>query len=674
MPDSMNQNPFKKKFLFFIRDQRVKVCFKLFLIFLAIYGVEFGARQIMLTVNRFDIRLDQNLLRSFHSDLIYHIRYKPFGVKNRYYTFGKSKLPGYISFDEKEGLLRSSEGDHFLNSRGFRGPYFEDKPDPNIFRIMVVGDSTSAGTYENTLTYPRVLERILNFNKRNTQIQYQVINTAHWGYTSCQIKKLYKKELANLEPDLIIFSSGFIEAHGFQFFMEQANKNTPVSCAYISWENVPFKIGHTSSYMLLEWTIKSAKLWLEKNFPFSIPKQKSLDVSKVSINNYMNDSISNYKKNIKEILDHAHKKGIPVGLFKQPSMFEDTTPFLEQRQYPQLSEYTSEQIETFINFLSRFDRLYQGLSKEYDNVFYIRNIGVSSQTKNKKLFFHDWIHPTGSGNRILAYEIYNAISSKLKSDFAIAPVKTKEIISEDQFEIEYLKSLFATNKIEDLSYPGCVSIHKHCTHVSHNVPDIEYLTSSVEFTLGSILQFKEQMKDPVIFVQFKKFLLDAIKIEPKFSLPYWALGQLYLINQKQKFGNEYLQKSYLLNPLLKFFSFQENYDQFIKNHSPNPLFTDLKDFLSVLQRAPNYKSAYNYFWSIKGKKLTKENIKSHLPMYKNLYYVAPSLAKSLFLDIVEQSLSLGNNQIAKEYLSILKFLKPGLNKSYNQVKANNDIH
>ena len=71
-----------------------------------------------------------------------------------------------------------------------------------------MGGSTTAGMYENELTYPRLLERMLNrFSTGKRKIE--VINAGVWGYTSCQVMKRYKKEILGLKPDLILLMSGW---------------------------------------------------------------------------------------------------------------------------------------------------------------------------------------------------------------------------------------------------------------------------------------------------------------------------------------------------------------------------------------------------------------------------------------------------------------------------------
>ena len=80
-------------------------------------------------------------------------------------VISKKIIPTKLHFNNNEGIIRNENGDIAINSLGYRGPYFTKKKDSNIFRIVTMGGSTTAGMHENELTYPRILERMLNQSK-----------------------------------------------------------------------------------------------------------------------------------------------------------------------------------------------------------------------------------------------------------------------------------------------------------------------------------------------------------------------------------------------------------------------------------------------------------------------------------------------------------------------------
>ena len=158
----------------------------------------------------YDLGLDINPFVESDKDIKYHIRRDPFTKKTKAYlvTLGSgNEVPGIISYDLKEGIVRSNRGDVLINKWGFRGPYIEKEKPDFIYRIAVLGGSTTAGKHENAQTYPRLLERMLN--DKDNGVTYQVLNFGVWGYNSCDLKTIYKKEVVGFDPDMIIIMSGW---------------------------------------------------------------------------------------------------------------------------------------------------------------------------------------------------------------------------------------------------------------------------------------------------------------------------------------------------------------------------------------------------------------------------------------------------------------------------------
>ena len=119
-------------------------------------------------------------------DIGYHIRRDAFTKKTKSYPVtleSGNKVPGIISYDSKEGIVRSNRGDILINKWGFRGPYVEKEKPNHIYRIVTLGGSTTAGKHENESTYPRLLERLLN-SQSDGRKYYQVLNFGVWGYNS----------------------------------------------------------------------------------------------------------------------------------------------------------------------------------------------------------------------------------------------------------------------------------------------------------------------------------------------------------------------------------------------------------------------------------------------------------------------------------------------------------
>ena len=156
-------------------------------------------------------------LMEFDGDLGYQIRKQAMTYgRSFYFNAGGNRITDAsgrpistkVNFTNEEGIIRSEHGDIVVNSLGYRGPYFKKNKSPDTFRVVAMGGSTTAGMYENELTYPRLLERMLNRGGTGKR-KIEVINAGVWGYDSCQVMTRYKKEIIDLKPDLILLMSGW---------------------------------------------------------------------------------------------------------------------------------------------------------------------------------------------------------------------------------------------------------------------------------------------------------------------------------------------------------------------------------------------------------------------------------------------------------------------------------
>ena len=90
-----------------------------------------------------------------------------------------------------------------INSSGFRDYEFQTEKPPGIKRIVVLGDSTSAGNGipDVTKVYAKVLERMLNDSGTG---QYQVYNLAVGGYHTYQEAEMLRVRGIQYKPDLVL--------------------------------------------------------------------------------------------------------------------------------------------------------------------------------------------------------------------------------------------------------------------------------------------------------------------------------------------------------------------------------------------------------------------------------------------------------------------------------------
>jgi hypothetical protein len=97
-------------------------------------------------------------------------------------VIGYEYRPGYGPTDEP---FDSSHRGYSINRAGFRDHEYPLEKPPGVYRILVLGDSTTAGNGIANLdrTYTKVLEKILN---EDGDRKFEVLNMGVGGYHTMQ--------------------------------------------------------------------------------------------------------------------------------------------------------------------------------------------------------------------------------------------------------------------------------------------------------------------------------------------------------------------------------------------------------------------------------------------------------------------------------------------------------
>jgi hypothetical protein len=94
----------------------------------------------------------------------------------------------------------------FMNSRGLRGPDFDRKKNPGVFRIVCLGDSTTFGLGDYGNSYPKALDDVLN--EGLSEKKYEVINSGIPGTGLYQQRLHFVKLFDGAQVDLVILMTG----------------------------------------------------------------------------------------------------------------------------------------------------------------------------------------------------------------------------------------------------------------------------------------------------------------------------------------------------------------------------------------------------------------------------------------------------------------------------------
>ena len=189
------------------------------------------------------------------------------------------------------------DGVYEINSKGYREREFSAEKNPDVTRIICVGNSCTFGWKVNLdQTYPKILEKLLNQNL--IQPKFEVINAGMTGYSTFQGVRFLKREILDFHPDIIIFSYGWND----MWPAEREDKDQKFPPQWIL--NLDDFLSRSRFYSFLKFEIMS----LLKS------KKQSQDEKKI----VYRVPIEDYQENVKELARIAQGAGIKVFFLSIP--------------------------------------------------------------------------------------------------------------------------------------------------------------------------------------------------------------------------------------------------------------------------------------------------------------------------------------------------------------------
>lgn len=269
-------------------------------------------------------------------------------------------FPGQKGITNVGGAVKSIQ----VNRFGFRGDDFDKTKRQDVFRIMILGDSSAFGYGMNQHeTFAEELQRLLK--KKYPSLNIQVINGAVPGYTTYASKEFFLKKGIKFEPDVII------AAHNNDPNLDwDEDKNRAPSPVIAPLLTVLYRSG---IYMAVRRQVLNYKYNKSAHFY----KAPSEDYGVRRVNE------KDYKENFETILNTAKSKGIKTMVVSMPLMEDEDPVLLRYRQI--MKETALENGGEFVDIFSKWQRF------DAENLFL------------------DDVHPNEAGHMVIAQTLAEAL-------------------------------------------------------------------------------------------------------------------------------------------------------------------------------------------------------------------------------------------------------------------------
>ena len=213
---------------------------------------------------------------------------------------------------------------------------FDVEKKPNAFRVFVMGGSSAAGYPFSPLgTFSRYIRDRLTILYPSSTIE--VVNLSLTAVNSYTIRDLFPGVIEQ-KPDLILIYAGHNEYYGALGVGSMESLGTSRKMV-----NLILYLNKYKTVELLRNTIQ----WIMKLFAGKSDKQSGTLMSRMAQDQYIafnsekfNDGISQFEGNIRDVLEMAKEKNVPVILSTLVSNLKDQPPFvsIKEENFPQADE------------------------------------------------------------------------------------------------------------------------------------------------------------------------------------------------------------------------------------------------------------------------------------------------------------------------------------------------
>ena len=299
------------------------------------------------------------------------------------YVIGR---PGRYVHQTTDGRGNPVTVPYTMNSHGLRSKEFSAKKPLGVYRVIAIGGSSVAGIESpDDQTWPAILETKLQRKYPNRK--FEVINAGFGSTHTKQHLGLFRNELLQYEPDMIIYYEAWNEA-GFG----QGPDPTPPPSAWMRPLNRTSAFFSQHSMLYLTAFEKTKKIRSGKPLSGFLYKEAGRKL---------------HKDRLRQMIQISRKRGIQVVFVLQPlAPAHGLKEFLSGMNADQLEELTLKSLlpDFYRRIILQKVFLAQlvELSKEF-NLPLLNPLRLFEEKMDQGAFlFVDHVHLTPAGNRVLA--------------------------------------------------------------------------------------------------------------------------------------------------------------------------------------------------------------------------------------------------------------------------------
>ncbi|MEW6742626.1 MAG: GDSL-type esterase/lipase family protein [Planctomycetota bacterium] len=190
-----------------------------------------------------------------------------------------------------------------INARGFRGPDLSQPKAPGALRIVMMGDSCTFGVGAEVSLPAALLEELA---RRRRERPVEVLNAGVPGYTTHQGRRLLRRDILPLQPDIVIISYVWNDhwlARGFTDREQRLESATMLRLRY--------RLESASRiWQFLEWGLECVRSTGRAQVP----------ASEVRV------PLADYRENLQGIVQDCAGAGIRPVLMTAPSRLRESVP------------------------------------------------------------------------------------------------------------------------------------------------------------------------------------------------------------------------------------------------------------------------------------------------------------------------------------------------------------